>query len=157
MGANRNRELAQEILRRAIDEGECTFDGPCLSGMSNKLIGTLGEELAAYYLECRGYEIVERNYRCSEGEADIIAHDCDAEEVVLVEVKTRRSAAADSYPEEAVTLAKRKRYRRIAYHFIAEHLPCQSVRFDVIAVTLASKGACEIRHLYGVFDWEADQ
>lgn len=157
MGANKNRERAQAILRRAIDEGECVFDGQYLSGMSNKLIGTLGEELAACYLEGRGYEIVERNYRCPEGEADIIAHDCDSEEVVLVEVKTRRSTAVDSYPEEAVTPSKIKRYRRIAYQFIADHFPCQSVRFDVIAVTLASKGACEIRHLYGVFDWEADQ
>lgn len=75
MGANKNRERAQAILRRAIDEGECVFDGQYLSGMSNKLIGTLGEELAACYLEGRGYEIIERNYRCPEGEADIIAHD----------------------------------------------------------------------------------
>ena len=46
MGANKNRERAQAILRRAIDEGECVFDGQYLSGMSNKLIGTQGEELA---------------------------------------------------------------------------------------------------------------
>ena len=115
------------------------------------------EELAARYLESRGYEIVERNYRCCEGEADLVVYDPSSEEVVLVEVKARRGHEPDCYPEEAVSRSKRRRYRRIAHQFIADHYPCPSIRFDVIAVSFDTVSVGEIRHLYGAFDWEAGQ
>lgn len=155
MGLDKNRARAREIIDGVMSGRAELIDGPHLDCMSKKLIGSVGEELAARYLQCRGYEIVERNYRCPEGEADIVAFDEGAEEVVLVEVKARRSHSGELYPEEAVTPSKQKRYRRIALQFAAEHYPCPAIRFDVIAVTLLESGVGEVKHLYGAFDWEA--
>ena len=55
------------------------------------VLGRRGEELAAGYLEAQGMRIVDRNWRCSEGEIDIVALDGDA--LVIAEVKTRKSLA----------------------------------------------------------------
>ena len=79
--------------------------------MHNKDLGRKGEEAAARYLVRRGYDIVERNWTCIAGEADIIALDGDT--IVFVEVKTRTSAA-NGLPGEAVTKEKRARYEKIA-------------------------------------------
>ena len=153
------REHAREQLKRLIDEDFRVADDGFLDTLTAKEIGTLGESLAAGYLRQRGYEIIERNYRCPEGEADIIAFDEDDDEVVLVEVKTRRlrSAADEVYPEEAVTPKKERRYRRIAYCYAMEHFPTPSIRFDVIAVSLAAGCVAGIDHLYSAFDWDADR
>ena len=53
------------------------------------VLGRRGEELAAGYLEAQGMRIVDRNWRCAEGEIDIVALDGDA--LVIAEVKTRKS------------------------------------------------------------------
>ncbi|MDO4436659.1 MAG: YraN family protein [Coriobacteriaceae bacterium] len=157
MGVDRNRARAQRVVEQVL-EGELeSFDDGRLSSLSNKMVGSIGEEFAAHYLTDRGYEIIDRNYRCCEGEADLVAFDPDSDEVVLIEVKTRRGEerSLDRYPEEAVTPAKQRRYRRIALQFAAEHYPVPSVRFDVIAVTLVPSALGKLRHLYGAFDWEA--
>ena len=98
-------------------------DDATVEGLSSKELGRLGESLACFYLEERGYRIMERNYRCREGEADIVAYDEADDSVVLVEVKTRRKAATslELYPEEAVN-KKRRRYRRIAHATLMEAL-----------------------------------
>ena len=57
--------------------------------MNTKILGNAGENLAAAYLENHGYRILERNYRCKQGEIDIIAQKCDV--LVFIEVKTRRT------------------------------------------------------------------
>ena len=104
--------------------------------------------------------MVERQYRCREGEADIIAHDLDSDEIVLVEVKTRRasrSSAIDIYPEEAVDERKRLRYARIASCYVMEHYPVTSLRFDIIAITLLSGGAARITHVQDAFEWDAQR
>lgn len=157
MGTNRQREIACELVDRMLSGELDPLGGDAVEGLSNKLLGTIGEELAARYLEQRGYEVVERNYRCAEGEADLVVYDPDDDGVVLVEVKTRRSArdGFDAYPEEAVSTEKQKRYRRIAHCFAVERYPVPSVRFDVIAVTLKPANVGEIRHLCGAFDWTA--
>ena len=85
--------------------------------MHNKDLGRKGEEAAARYLVRRGYDIVERNWTCIAGEADIIAFDGDT--IVFVEVKTRTSAA-NGLPGEAVTKEKRARYEKIACLYL-EH------------------------------------
>ena len=66
----------------------------------NLELGMRGEDVACLFLERRGLEILERNWRCKSGEADIIALDTDA--LVFVEVKTR-SSESNGLPEEAVT------------------------------------------------------
>ena len=97
---------------------------------------------------------------CREGEADVIAHDLDSDEIVLVEVKTRRasrSSTIDIYPEEAVDERKCLRYARIASCYVMEHYPVTSLRFDIIAITLLSGGAARITHVQDAFEWDAQR
>ena len=162
MGKNKNRERARELLEMLLEGRSPDEEFDDLAGIPPKVLGALGEELAAWYLDERGYTIVERNYRCPEGEADIVAFDVDSEEIVLVEVKTRREHIGidSAYPEEAVTPKKQQRYRRIAYCYAAEHFPVPAVRFDVIAVGIEPESTARrgtIRHICRAFDWEADQ
>lgn len=133
------------------------LDDESIFSMTSHEIGRLGERLAATYLAERGYEIVESNYRCDEGEADIVVFDEEADEVVLVEVKTRRrrSHDGDAYPEEAVDERKRCRYRRIASCYVMGHYPVSSIRFDVIGITLYPDCMAELQHLYNAYEWEA--
>ena len=100
--------------------------------------GILGEKLAKDYLKKGGYRIRETNYRCTEGEADIIAEHEDC--LVFVEVKTRRSLEFGT-PEEAITAEKRERLRSIAARYRQEHdkLP-QLWRIDVVAVECDQAG-----------------
>lgn len=129
-----------------------------LDGLTPHELGTLGEMLAACYLEERGYDVLEHGYRCPEGEADLIAFDNATEEIVLVEVKARRMKHANElYPEEAVDGRKRKRYRRIASCYIMDRFPVMSVRFDVIGVCVISGEAAQVDHIIGAFDWELSQ
>lgn len=130
---------------------------PSVEELTTKELGDLGEQIAVTHLESIGYEIVERNYRCPEGEADIVAYDPAAECIVMVEVKTRRRERFDDgvYPEEAVNKKKRRRYRRIAACYVMQNFPLPSVRFDVIAVTVLPKRLSRVHHIVGAFDWEA--
>ena len=117
--------------------------------MHNKDLGRKGEEAAARYLVRRGCDIVERNWTCIAGEADIIALDGDT--IVFVEVKTRTSAA-NGLPGEAVTKEKRARYEKIACLYL-EHSEVTDVpvRFDVVALTLIGPDRAFIRHHIDAF------
>ena len=98
--------------------------------------GRSGEDLAAQYLEQQGYIILERNYRLRIGEIDIIAR--DGEDLVFIEVKTRRSKRFGS-PFEAVDVRKQKKIFNIAAVYLqGKELP---VRFDVVAVHLNEQDA----------------
>jgi putative endonuclease len=101
-------------------------------------LGTSGERLAAELLERRGYVVIARNWRCPHGEIDVVAE--DGEELVFVEVKTRRGSGLGS-PEEAVTLAKRRKLIASAQTYLAEQGAEQRpYRFDVVAVELDAAG-----------------
>lgn len=128
-----------------------------LGKCSNYEIGAWGEELAGRYLEAHGYEILARNFRCSAGEADIVAQVKEGE-AILIEVKSRyiRPTAELAMPEIAVDLAKQKRYRSIALLYIATHPECESVRFDVIAINMTEGYRAQLRHLKGAFAWDDD-
>jgi putative endonuclease len=111
--------------------------------------GKRGEEIAASYLKKEGYRIRERNYRCPVGEIDIIA--LDGDEVVFVEVKSRKS---DDFgePEAAVDARKQMKLSRIALNYINEHnLNDRNARFDVVAVRF-SDGADRVRLIRNAFD-----
>jgi putative endonuclease len=82
------------------------------------LLGRRGEELAAEYLEAQGMLIVDRNWRCREGEIDIVALDGDA--LVIAEVKTRRSLAY-GHPFEAVGVDKLARLHRLGSAWCRNH------------------------------------
>ena len=100
----------------------------------NAAIGRQGESIAARHLERLGYEIRERNFRCAEGEIDLVAR--KDEYVVFIEVKTR-SMETPYHPTLAVTAEKRSRLRRLGEYYCANYLeqPLQP-RFDVVAVVL---------------------
>jgi len=96
-------------------------------------VGARGEALAAAHYLASGYVILDRNWRCSEGEIDLVCR--LGATVVICEVKTRRSLSFGS-PAEAVTAAKRRRLRRLAARWLREHrVRCATVRFDVATVT----------------------
>ncbi|WP_430867108.1 YraN family protein [Demequina aurantiaca] len=111
-------------------------------------VGRYGEDLAARSLSEQGWEVLARNWRCAQGELDIVA--VDGEYLVAVEVKTRRSAAFGS-PQEAVTPRKLQRIRRLVSAWLAsQDRSFPAVRVDVVAVTLPHAGAACVEHLRGV-------
>jgi putative endonuclease len=97
-------------------------------------VGARGEKLAADYLKRRGYKIFKRNFRCREGEIDIIAQYDDC--VVFVEVRTKKGFSFGT-PEESVTLSKREKLISLANAYLqaCDNLPA-SWRIDVVAVEL---------------------
>ena len=106
--------------------------------MKRRDTGILGEKLAKDFLKKRGYHILETNYRCPEGEIDIVAKHKDS--LVFIEVRTKTSQEFGS-PEESITPVKRERMRATASHYQQTHnnLPL-SWRIDVIAVELNQEG-----------------
>ncbi len=109
-----------------------------------KTLGKRGEDVACIYLANEGAEIVERNWHCQAGEADVIAR--DGEDLVFIEVKTRSSVAA-GFPEEAVGHKKRRRYEQIAMEYLFSHdLPSARIRFDVLALMISEKGQIFLKH-----------
>lgn len=109
-------------------------------------LGQLGERLAAGRLEQRGYRILERNFRCRAGEIDLVAE--EGEELVFVEVKTRRGTAR-GLPEEAVGQRKARKLQEVAFFYLDQHnLPDCSWRIDVVAVQFSSTGKLEEIRVY---------
>ena len=111
-------------------------------------VGRYGEDVAASFVTRAGWTVLARNWRCDEGELDLVA--LDGDELVAVEVKTRRSAAF-GHPAEAVTHRKLARLRRLTARWLHEHdVRARSVRIDVIAVVVPRQGAARVEHLVGV-------
>jgi putative endonuclease len=111
-------------------------------------LGRLGEQLAAEYLQQAGIRILDRNWRCAEGELDIVA----AERRVLVacEVKTRSGLGFGS-PLEAISRRKQVRLRRLAISWIRAHgVLFDEVRIDVIGLVRDRAGHFTIEHVRGV-------
>jgi putative endonuclease len=107
-------------------------------------LGALGERLAAEHLTTHGLSVLDRNWRCREGELDIVARDGDA--LVFCEVKARRGTGYGT-PAEAVTWRKQRRLRLLAQRWLAaheEHAP--NLRFDVVAVLLLPGRAPQLTH-----------
>jgi len=101
---------------------------------SRKQIGDLGEKLALKHLRKRGYRIRETNFRCREGEIDIIAQDKDY--LVFVEVRTRRGSDFGT-PEESLTVAKKERLISLALAYLQTHRNLPPLwRLDVAAIEL---------------------
>ncbi|MDD1477283.1 YraN family protein [Arthrobacter sp. H16F315] len=112
------------------------------------VLGRRGEEFAAGYLEARGMRILDRNWRCSEGEVDIVALDGDT--LVIAEVKTR-SSLAYGHPFEAVGVDKLARLHRLASAWCRDHSRRAPLRrLDVIAVLDDGIGDPTVEHLKGV-------
>lgn len=97
-------------------------------------IGKIGEDIACKYLKKNKYIIMDRNFRCRQGEIDIIAYDESVKELVFIEVKTR-SSTKYGRPCEAV-----KRYKKnhiidsAKYYNYKNKIADISIRFDVVEV-----------------------
>ncbi|MGH2495760.1 MAG: YraN family protein [Ktedonobacteraceae bacterium] len=105
---------------------------------ARQLLGRKGEQMAADALRERGYHIVEHNFRCRYGEIDLIAEEQD--DLVFVEVKTRRGTAF-GHPEEAVTLTKRRKLVEVASYYLDLHASGdRSWRIDVVAIDFNQDG-----------------
>lgn len=106
--------------------------------------GRYGEELAARRYELDGYTVIDRNFRCGEGEIDLVLLRDGT--IVFCEVKTR---ATDFFgdPSEAVTPAKQARLRRLAAVWLDRHrYPRDDVRFDVVSIVSRHSGARVTRY-----------
>ncbi|NYD99414.1 putative endonuclease [Kineosphaera limosa] len=123
--------------------------GQRIMGGRNRAVGAYGERVAARRLLELGYEILATNWRCREGEVDIIALDGTC--LVVVEVKTRTSDRFGS-PIEAITPRKAARLRRLAGTWLAQHphVASRRVRIDIVGVRQPPRGAAEVTHLMGV-------
>ena len=105
---------------------------------ARKRLGDAGEEIARRELVRRGYVVRERNWRCPEGELDIVAEQGEA--LVFVEVRTRRGDRFGT-PEESITAAKRRKMRTAARRYCQSHDgPWESWRIDFVAVELNDRG-----------------
>ncbi|GAA4625542.1 YraN family protein [Cellulomonas oligotrophica] len=111
-------------------------------------VGRYGEDVATAWVQRAGWQVLDRNWRCADGELDLVA--LDGDELVAVEVKTRRSATFGS-PAEAVTARKLARLRRLTARWLREHdVRPASVRVDVLAIVLPRAGRAQVEHLAGV-------
>lgn len=112
------------------------------------LLGRQGEELAARYLAEAGLDTIDRNWRCKEGEIDIVA--LDGGTLVVCEVKTR-SGIRFGTPLEAITTQKSRRLRRLAVRWISAHgVFFDQIRIDVVGVLQTGPGQFTIEHIRGV-------
>jgi putative endonuclease len=100
-------------------------------------LGQRGEDLAASYLAARGYQIIDRNWRCESGELDLVAQLGDS--LAFVEVRTRRGRAMGS-PEESITAAKQARLIALSEAYVQAHDWPGNWRIDVVAVEMDRRG-----------------
>lgn len=125
---------------------------------SKENIGKQGELIASNFLQDHGYKILEMNYKNSLGkrlgEIDIIAKDKAADELVFVEVKTRRlQGNEDTLPEENITRSKLHKIMRIAGSYLnRQNWQDKNYRFDAISVWLDWKTrTAKVKHLKNIF------
>ena len=118
--------------------------------------GARYERIAGEYLEGQGYRILQYNYRCRQGEIDIVAR--DGEYLVFCEVKFRTDSSG-GLPEEAVDFKKQRVISKCALYYITVNglsgTPC---RFDVVGIlggTEGKEGFCDlnIRLYKNAFDY----
>lgn len=113
-------------------------------------LGAMGERLVARYFEQRGTVVLDRNWRCADGELDLVVREAGGV-VVAVEVKSRRGLGFGA-PVEAVTWRKQARLRRLLAAWLREH-PQQSataLRLDVVGVLVLPGRPVQLRHVTGV-------
>ena len=112
------------------------------------LLGQQGEQLAADFLTKNGLVVLDRNWRCAQGEIDIVA--ADRRTLVICEVKTR-SGVRFGTPLEAVSRQKAWRQRRLAALWLRQQgVLYDQIRIDVVGVLRTAPGTFRIQHVRGV-------
>ena len=111
-------------------------------------LGRMGEEVAARHLESDGFVVLERNWRCDDGELDIVAR--DGRTLVVCEVKTRSSNRYGS-PFEAITERKLHRLERLGMRWMRERgVRPDRMRVDIVSVLAPARGQRVIEHVRGL-------
>lgn len=114
----------------------------------NQTLGAKGEALAERYLVSRGFQLLEKNWRCRYGELDLIMRDGD--HIVAVEVKTRGGSGYGS-PLEAITAQKASRLQRLLLEWVrTSNYRKHKLRIDAVGIILRSGSAPSIDHLQGI-------
>ena len=111
-------------------------------------LGQWGEDLAAAYLQGKGYQIVERDWKSGRRDIDIIARN-EAGTIVFVEVKTRRSRVFGE-PEESIDFRKLQSLQLAINHYIKSHRINGKVRFDIISIVGTIGSEPDINHIKDV-------
>ncbi len=107
-------------------------------------LGTLGEHVAERFLVRAGMSVLDRNWRCREGEIDLVLR--DGSQIVVCEVKTRTSTHFGD-PVEAVTPTKVARLRRLAGRWVQAHAPVAgALRLDVVGLLAHPDGSFTVDH-----------
>ena len=110
--------------------------------------GGYGEATAARHLVEQGMVVLDRNWRCEQGELDLVLR--DGEVLVACEVKTR-SGAVGGAPHEAVDAAKAERLHRLLWRWCEEHdLRPSQTRVDLVGVLRAWRGSAQVDHVQGL-------
>ena len=114
------------------------------------MLGDAGEDLVARWYVDAGYRVLDRNWRCREGELDVVV--ARGSVLAFCEVKTRRTTAF-GVPAEAVTLAKQRRLRTLAMRWLDDHPAsrARTLRFDVASVLAPRDGPPVIDVIEGAF------
>ena len=110
--------------------------------------GSLGEELACRYLEEQGYRILERNWRWGHKEIDLIAQ--WGQYLIIGEVKTR-SAGSFLGARDSVTREKQAFLGEAANAYVRQHVLDLEVRYDILAIDIASDGSYQLEHIPSAF------
>lgn len=135
------------VHRRVLVAPHLVHEGEHGGMAAKDELGRAGEERAADYLRECGYRILDRNWRCAEGEIDIVA--ADGATLAVVEVKTRATVRFGD-PLAAVTERKRQRLWRLAGRWRREHpeaCPGHAIRIDVIAIVGQDPASGSLDHL----------
>jgi putative endonuclease len=118
-------------------------------------VGRFGEQLAVDRLQRAGLQVLDRNWRCREGEIDIVARDGSV--LVFVEVKTRSSEAFGA-PALAVNADKAARIRRLGLRWMMERRAAgvsddwwSALRFDVVSIIRCTPNGPDVQHIESAF------
>ena len=105
--------------------------------MKKKEVGEKGEDIATIFLESKGFNIIERNWRYKHLEVDIIAS--IDKKIHFVEVKTRTNLKY-GLPEESISQTKMNHLKVAASAYINQNNEWELLQFDVIAIMMTNKG-----------------
>ncbi len=116
---------------------------------ARQALGRYGEDVAARHLVAQGLALLERNWRCDEGEIDLVLR--EGPTLVVCEVKTRSSLEVGT-PHEAITDAKLDRLKRLGERWAAERgVRPDGTRVDLVAVLRPRRGPAVIDHVAGLY------
>lgn len=111
-------------------------------------LGNYGESVAERHLVEAGMTVLDRNWRCADGEIDLVLREGDT--LVICEVKTRSHDGCGT-PHEAVDKTKLDRLKRLAIAWLEQHdVRAPGIRIDLVAVMHAPRGSALVEHVRGL-------